>query len=106
MWKEKKVKQCKNPSPRIKAVKIQPMSTPAITIDRNKELLNAAILIDGYMKENRNELTAADERAFYVAIRELVGLLDEDYKENEEIITTLISSDEDWLRYLTCPVFY
>lgn len=99
------MEKCKNPAPRIKGVKIQPMRTPTITIDRNKELLNAAILIDGYMKEHRKELAAADETAFYIAVRELVGLLDEDYK-NEEIITTLIANDEDWLRYLTCPVFF
>ena len=72
--------------------------------ERNKELLNAAIWIDGYMKENREKITEVDERAFYVAVRELVGLLDEDYKENEEIITALISGEEDWKRYHSRPV--
>lgn len=69
------------------------------TDERNEELLHAASWIDGYMKGNRRRLTIVDERAFYIAIRELVKLTDDEYKASKEYVSALISTESDWIRY-------
>ncbi|WP_303000831.1 hypothetical protein [uncultured Eubacterium sp.] len=69
------------------------------TDERNEELLHAASWIDGYMKGNRSRLTIVDERAFYIAIRELVELTDDEYKATKEYVPALIKSESDWIRY-------
>lgn len=72
--------------------------------ERDEELLQAASWIDGYMKQHRRELLDVEQLAFYVAIRELVNLLDNEFKElNKEQIKVLISTEADWKRYQSIP---
>lgn len=68
---------------------------------RDEELLSAAGWLDGYLKVNRANIDLVTQESMYIAIRELVNNISEPYKkEKADVIKVLISTKEDWKRFL------
>lgn len=69
-------------------------------MDRDKELYAAAVLLDGYLKMNRETLKSIEQESLYIGIREVVNNISPAYKEEKsEVIKVFISTPEDWKRF-------
>ena len=70
----------------------------------NQEKYEAAIMLDGYLKNKREEIPEPMQRYIFVGIREIVKNIGLDYRNKKrEKLKAVISTESDWLRFQSVP---